>query len=108
MFRCPTPCPEALPGPKGVAPEAVSGRVCPRERGDRASRRGATARARVLGQRAASKRTSVDRVHVVVRSARPGRSQAIISAGDGAAAAIDILSKERNEDVLDWDEPPKA
>ena len=53
-------------------------------------------------------RTSVDRVYVVGRSARPGRSQAIISAGDGAAAAIDILSRERGEDVLDWDEPPKT
>ena len=53
-------------------------------------------------------RTSVDGVYVVGRSARPGRSQAIISAGDGAAAAIDILSRERGEDVLDWDEPPKA
>jgi thioredoxin reductase len=53
-------------------------------------------------------RTSVDSVYVVGRSARPGRSQAIISAGDGAAAAIDILSRERGEDVTDWDEPPKA
>ena len=50
----------------------------------------------------------VERVYVVGRSARPGRSQAIISAGDGAAAAIDILSRERGEDVVDWDEPPKA
>ena len=47
-------------------------------------------------------------VYVVGRSARPGRSQAIISAGDGAAAAIDILSRERGEDVVDWDAPPKA
>jgi thioredoxin reductase (NADPH) len=47
-------------------------------------------------------------VYVVGRSARPGRSQAIISAGDGAAAAIDILSRERGESVVDWDEPPKA
>ena len=46
--------------------------------------------------------------YVVGRSARPGRSQAIISAGDGAAAAIDILSRERGENVVDWDEPPKA
>lgn len=53
-------------------------------------------------------RTSVDGVYVVGRSARPGRSQAIISAGDGASAAIDILSRERNEDFLDWDEPPKS
>jgi thioredoxin reductase len=52
--------------------------------------------------------TSVDRIYVVGRSARPGRSQAIISAGDGASAAIDILSRERGEDVLDWDEPPAA
>jgi thioredoxin reductase len=52
--------------------------------------------------------TSVDGVYVVGRSARPGRSQAIISAGDGAAAAIDILSREAGHDVLDWDEPPKS
>ena len=47
-------------------------------------------------------------VYVVGRSARPGRSQAIISAGDGAAAAIDILSREAGHDVLDWDEPAKS
>jgi thioredoxin reductase (NADPH) len=52
-------------------------------------------------------KSRVDSVYVVGRSARPGRSQAIISAGDGAAAAIDILSRERGEDVVDWDEPPK-
>lgn len=53
-------------------------------------------------------RSSVDGVYVVGRSARPGRSQAIISAGDGAAAAIDILSREHGHDVVDWDQPPKA
>ena len=53
-------------------------------------------------------RSSVDGVYIVGRSARPGRSQAIISAGDGAAAAIDILSREKGEDFLDWDEPPKS
>ena len=53
-------------------------------------------------------RTTLDDVYVVGRSARPGRSQAIISAGDGAAAAIDILSREQGKDVVDWDEPPKA
>ncbi len=53
-------------------------------------------------------RSTVDNVYVVGRSSRPGRSQAIISAGDGAAAAIDILSREKAEDVVDWDEPPKA
>jgi thioredoxin reductase len=47
-------------------------------------------------------------VYIVGRSARPGRSQAIISAGDGAAAAIDILSEAKGESFVDWDEPPKA
>ncbi len=47
-------------------------------------------------------------VYVVGRSARPGRSQAIISAGDGAAAAIDILSRVKGENFVDWDEPPKT
>jgi thioredoxin reductase len=53
-------------------------------------------------------KTTLDGVYVVGRSARPGRSQAIISAGDGATAAIDILSREKSSDVVDWDEPPKA
>lgn len=52
--------------------------------------------------------SSVPGVYVVGRLARPGRSQAIISAGDGAAAAIDILSREKGEDVTDWDSPPEA
>ena len=52
-------------------------------------------------------RTGVDRVYVVGRLARPDRSQAIISAGMGAAAALDILSTEAGEDVHDWDSPPK-
>jgi len=53
-------------------------------------------------------RSSVEGVYIVGRSARPGRSQAIISAGDGAAAAIDILSREKGESFMDWDEPPKS
>jgi thioredoxin reductase len=53
-------------------------------------------------------RTAVDRVYVVGRLARPGRSQAIISAGDGAAVAIDILSREKGENVTDWDSPPES
>jgi thioredoxin reductase (NADPH) len=53
-------------------------------------------------------RSSLDGVYIVGRSARPGRSQAIISAGDGAAAAIDILSRIHGENFVDWDEPPKA
>jgi thioredoxin reductase len=52
-------------------------------------------------------RSSRDGVYIVGRSARPGRSQAIISAGDGAAAAIDILSQIKGENVVDWDEPAK-
>jgi thioredoxin reductase len=51
--------------------------------------------------------TTIPGVYVVGRSARPGRSQAIISAGDGAAAALDILSREQGEDVCDWDTPPE-
>ena len=52
-------------------------------------------------------RTSVDGLYVVGRVAKPNRSQAIISAGVGGAAAIDILSREAGEDVMDWDSPPK-
>jgi len=53
-------------------------------------------------------RSSLDGVYIVGRSARPGRSQAIISAGDGAAAAIDILSRVKGDSFVDWDEPPKS
>lgn len=52
-------------------------------------------------------RSSVDRVYVVGRSVRPNRSQAIISAGAGAVAALDILAREEGKDVQDWDTPPK-
>ena len=45
---------------------------------------------------------------MVGRSTRPGRSQAIISAGDGARAALDILAREAGKDVQDWDTPRKA
>lgn len=51
--------------------------------------------------------TSVAGVYAVGRLARPGRSQAIISAGDGAVVALDILSKEKGQEVVDWDSPPK-
>ncbi|MGI9016695.1 MAG: FAD-dependent oxidoreductase [Euzebya sp.] len=51
-------------------------------------------------------RSDVDRVYVVGRLAKPNRSQAIVSAGIGAAAALDILSREAGEDVADWDSPP--
>lgn len=53
-------------------------------------------------------RTVVDRVYVVGRLAKPNRSQAIISAGAGASAALDILSREAGDDVHDWDSPPKG
>jgi thioredoxin reductase len=52
-------------------------------------------------------KTDLERVYAVGRLARPGRSQAIISAGDGAAAAIDILSIEKGEPFADWDSPPE-
>lgn len=52
-------------------------------------------------------RSSIDRVYVVGRSVRPTRSQAIISAGAGAIAALDILAREEGKDVQDWDTPPK-
>jgi thioredoxin reductase (NADPH) len=51
-------------------------------------------------------RSSIDRLYVVGRSVRPTRSQAIISAGAGAVAALDILAREEGKDVQDWDTPP--
>lgn len=51
--------------------------------------------------------TSIPKLYVMGRAARPGRSQAIISAGDGAAAALDIMAWEAGKDVQDWDSPPK-
>lgn len=53
-------------------------------------------------------RSSQDRVYVVGRSIRPTRSQAIISAGDGARAALDIIAREAGKDVQDWDTPPQG
>lgn len=53
-------------------------------------------------------RSNVDRLYVVGRTARPSRSQAIISAGEGAAAALDILAELKGSDVQDWDTPPKS
>jgi len=51
--------------------------------------------------------SSIDRLYVVGRAVRPARSQAIISAGAGAVAALDILAREEGKDVQDWDTPPK-
>lgn len=52
-------------------------------------------------------RTAVPGLYAVGRSTKMQRSQAIISAGEGAAAALDILSSEAGRDVLDYDSPPK-
>ncbi|HEX5692868.1 MAG TPA: FAD-dependent oxidoreductase [Roseiflexaceae bacterium] len=52
-------------------------------------------------------KTAVAGVYAIGRLARPKRSQAIISAGDGAAAAIDILATIKGEPVQDWDSPPE-
>jgi thioredoxin reductase len=51
--------------------------------------------------------TKLPGVYAIGRLVRPKRSQAIISAGDGAAAALDILSTIKGEAVQDWDAPPK-
>ena len=52
-------------------------------------------------------RTAVANLYAVGRSTKMNRSQAIISAGEGASAALDILSTEAGKDVLDYDSPPK-
>lgn len=51
--------------------------------------------------------TAVANLYAVGRSTKMNRSQAIISAGEGASAALDILSNEAGRDVLDYDSPPK-
>jgi thioredoxin reductase len=48
-------------------------------------------------------KTSVDKLYVVGWAGRPDKIQAIISAGDGAAAALDILSREAGKDLHDFD-----
>lgn len=53
-------------------------------------------------------RTIIPKLYVVGRATRVSRSQAIISAGQGAAAAIDILSALKGKDFRDFDEPPKS
>jgi thioredoxin reductase len=53
-------------------------------------------------------KSSNDRVYVIGRSARPTRSQAIISAGAGATAASDILAREAGKDIQDWDSLPNT
>ena len=48
-------------------------------------------------------RTAIDGLYVVGWSTRLRKTQAIISAGQGASAALDILSIEAGEDVHDFD-----
>ena len=50
--------------------------------------------------------TDIKNLFVVGRTTRPHQVQAIISAGDGASAALLILSKEKKEGkrFCDWDE----
>lgn len=47
--------------------------------------------------------TEVSNLYAVGRAIHRRRSQAIISAGDGARAALDILSKETGKDFCDFD-----
>ncbi len=48
-------------------------------------------------------RTAIEGLYVVGRSTRLARSQAIISAGTGAVAALDILAAEKGKDFVDYD-----
>lgn len=48
-------------------------------------------------------RSAIDKLYVVGRSTRLARSQAIISAGTGAVAALDILATEKGKDFVDYD-----
>lgn len=52
-------------------------------------------------------RTSVEGLYAIGRSAGIQRSQAIISAGSGAVAALDILSTEKGKDFNDFDSVQK-
>lgn len=51
-------------------------------------------------------RTSVDRLYVAGWSTRADKVQAQISAGDGAAVALDVLSREKGKDFHDFDSLP--
>lgn len=51
-------------------------------------------------------RTSVPNFYAAGRVVRDHKVQVVISAGDGAAAALDILSREAGQPVRDWDSRP--
>jgi thioredoxin reductase (NADPH) len=53
-------------------------------------------------------RTQVEGLYVIGWTTRLKKIQAIISAGDGACAALDILSAEAGEDLHDFDLVPDA
>jgi thioredoxin reductase len=55
-----------------------------------------------------SGRTKIDRAYVAGWSTRADKVQAQISAGDGAAVALDILSREKGKDFHDFDEIPEG
>ena len=52
--------------------------------------------------------TSVDNAYATGAMVRAEEWQAVISAGDGAAAALNILSKEKGEHHHDFDVPADA
>jgi len=52
--------------------------------------------------------TSVEDAYATGAMVRAEEWQAIISAGDGAAAALNVLSKERGENFHDFDVPATA
>lgn len=52
-------------------------------------------------------RTGIDGLYMAGRGTRINRSQAIIAAGLGATAALDILSREAGKNVYDFDVVPK-
>ncbi|WP_137286173.1 NAD(P)/FAD-dependent oxidoreductase [Halorussus salinisoli] len=55
-----------------------------------------------------SMRTSVENAYATGAMIRNQEWQAVISAGDGGAAALDILSKEQGEHFHDFDVPDEA
>ncbi len=48
-------------------------------------------------------RSSIENLYVIGRTVRIQRSQAIISAGSGATAALDILAAEKGKHFVDYD-----
>jgi thioredoxin reductase len=52
--------------------------------------------------------TTVDGAYATGATARAQKWQAVIAAGDGAAAALDVLSKEKGEKFHDFDTPADA